>query len=83
MITEIEKDKSTKPWLLITSASPMYRSVKIFQKQGLNITPVPVDYQTANSLQWTEFDLVDGAQNWNKLIHEIIGLFAYWITGKI
>ena len=33
--------------------------------------------------QWTAFDLVDGAQNWNKLAHEIIGLFAYWITGKI
>jgi uncharacterized SAM-binding protein YcdF (DUF218 family) len=83
MITEIEKDKAAKPWLLITSASHMYRSVKIFQKQGLEIIPVPVDYQTANSLQWTGFDLVDGAQNWNRLIHEIIGLFAYWITGKI
>jgi uncharacterized SAM-binding protein YcdF (DUF218 family) len=83
MITEIEKDKAAKPWLLITSASHMYRSVKIFQKQGLEIIPVPVDYQTANSLQWTAFDLVGGAQNWNKLIHEIIGLFAYWITGKI
>jgi hypothetical protein len=29
------------------------------------------------------FDLVDGAHNWNLLIHEIVGLFAYWITGKI
>ena len=83
MIAEIEQGKIGKPWLLITSASHMYRSVKIFQKQGLEIIPVPVDYQTANSLQWTAFDLVDGAQNWNKLIHEIIGLFAYWITGKI
>ena len=83
MIAEIEQRKTRKPWILITSASHMYRSVKIFQKQGLEIIPVPVDYQTANSLQWTAFDLVDGAQNWNKLIHEIIGLFAYWITGKI
>jgi uncharacterized SAM-binding protein YcdF (DUF218 family) len=83
IIAEIEKGSPAKPWLLITSASHMYRSVKIFQKQGLNVIPVPVDYQTANSLQWTAFDLVDGAQNWNKLAHEIIGLFAYWITGKI
>lgn len=72
-----------KPWLIITSASHMYRSLKIFQKQGLNVLPVPVDYQTANSLQWTMFDLVDGAYNWNTLVHEIVGLFAYWITGKI
>ncbi len=72
-----------KPWLLITSASHMYRSTKIFQKQGLYVIPVPVDYQTAYSLQWTMFDLVDGAYNWNILIHEIVGLFAYWVTGKI
>ncbi len=72
-----------KPWLLITSASHMYRSAKIFQKQGLNVLPMPVDYQTANSLQWTIFDLEDGVHNWNILVHEIVGLFAYWTTGKI
>lgn len=72
-----------KPWLLITSASHMYRSVKIFQKQGVSVIPVPVDYQTSHHLQWGKFDLVDGARNWNHLLHEIIGLFAYWITGKI
>jgi len=83
MIAEIEKGKPEKPWLLITSASHMYRSVKIFQKQGMEVIPLPVDCQTANSLQWTAFDLVEGAQNWNRLVHEIIGLFAYWVTGKI
>ena len=83
MIAEIEKGKPEKPWLLITSASHMYRSVKIFQKQSMEVIPLPVDYQTANSLQWTAFDLVEGAQNWNRLVHEIIGLFAYWVTGKI
>ena len=72
-----------KPWLLITSASHMYRSTKIFQKQGLDVLPMLVDYQTANSLQWAMFDLVGGAHNWNILVHEIVGLFAYWITGKI
>jgi uncharacterized SAM-binding protein YcdF (DUF218 family) len=72
-----------KPWLLMTSASHMYRSVKIFQKQGIDVIPVPVDYQTANTLQWGSFDLEDGAQNWNNLLHELIGLVAYWITGKI
>ena len=72
-----------KPWILITSASHMYRSVKIFDKQGIAVIPVPVDYQTAKNLRWVRFDLEDGAQNWNKLVHELIGLFAYWITGKI
>jgi uncharacterized SAM-binding protein YcdF (DUF218 family) len=74
---------SLKPWLVITSASHMYRSLQIFQKQGLDVLALPVDYQTANSLQWTSFDLVEGAQNWNKALHELIGLLAYWITGKL
>jgi uncharacterized SAM-binding protein YcdF (DUF218 family) len=72
-----------KPWLLITSASHMYRSLKIFQKQGIEVIPVPVDYQTAHKLHWTGFDLEDGAKNWNNLLHEVIGLVAYWMTGKI
>ncbi len=72
-----------KPWLLITSASHMYRSVKIFENQGVSVIPVPVDYQTAKRLPWGTFDLGDGAQNWNKLVHEVIGLLAYWATGKI
>lgn len=74
---------SLKPWLVITSASHMYRSLKIFQKQNIDVLALPVDYQTANHLNWTSFDLVDGAQNWNKALHELIGLLAYWITGKL
>ena len=73
----------SKPWLLITSASHMYRSAKIFEKQGIAVIPIPVDYQTTNHLNWTSFDLEDGIQNWNKLVHEVVGILAYWITGKI
>lgn len=72
-----------KPWILITSARHMYRSVKVFERQGIAVIPVLVDYQTGNDLRWCLFDLEDGAQNWNKLVHEFIGLFAYWVTGKI
>ncbi|OYY17283.1 MAG: hypothetical protein B7Y67_08120, partial [Polynucleobacter sp. 35-46-11] len=78
-----EADTPPKPWLLITSASHMYRSVKIFQKQGIAVIPIPVDYQTGHQLRWARFDLEDGIQNWNKVMHELIGLLAYWITGKI
>ncbi len=86
MIAELgstNESGALKPWLLITSASHMYRSVKIFQKQGISVIPIPVDYQTGNHLRWDRFDLEDGVQNWNKLVHELIGLLAYWATGKI
>ena len=72
-----------KPWLLITSARHMYRSQRIFQKQGIEVIPVPVDYQTSKHLRWDKFDLEDGVENWNKVMHEGVGLLAYWITGKI
>ena len=78
-----EADAPLKPWLLITSASHMYRSVKIFQKQGISVIPVPVDYQTGNRLHWGSFDLMEGAKQWNSLLHETVGLLAYWITGKV
>lgn len=80
---EKEADGVAKPWLLITSASHMFRSVKIFQKLGIDVIPVSVDYQTANSLKWGSFDLEDGIRNWNRLNHELIGLIGYWITGKL
>ena len=76
-------DQQLKPWLLVTSASHMYRSVKIFEKQGIPVIAIPVDYQTANTLQWHEFDLTEGAFLWNKLLHEYIGIAAYQLTGKI
>jgi uncharacterized SAM-binding protein YcdF (DUF218 family) len=79
----IGTNDAQKPWLLITSASHMYRSLKIFQKQGIEVIPVPVDYQTGNRLHLWSFNLMEGAQNWNNLLHELIGLLAYWITGKI
>ena len=72
-----------KPWLLITSASHMLRSYEIFQKQDISVIPVPVDYQTGNYLHWGSFDLEEGMQNWNRLNHELIGLLAYWLTGKL
>lgn len=83
MILALEANDPPKPWLLITSASHMYRSLKIFRKQGIEVIPVPVDYQTSHGLRWSKFDLEDGMQNWNKFMHEGIGLLAYWITGKI
>ena len=83
MMREIDKSEPPKPWLLVTSAMHMYRSALIFHKQEIDVIPVPVDYQTGRSLSWTSFDLEKGAQQWNKLMHESVGLAAYWITGKL
>ena len=83
IMLKISDDGLSKPWLLITSASHMYRSMLVFHKQGMDVIPISVDYQTGLSLSWSSFDLEIGAQHWNRLIHEAFGLLAYWITGKI
>jgi uncharacterized SAM-binding protein YcdF (DUF218 family) len=71
-----------KPWLLITSASHMLRSMQVAHKQGLDLLPVLVDYQTSKQTSWHRFDLVEGGDQWNRLIHELVGIAAYWIADK-
>jgi uncharacterized SAM-binding protein YcdF (DUF218 family) len=79
---EEKEGAPVKPWLLITSASHMLRSVQVARKQGLMIIPILVDYQTSKQTSWHRFDLVEGGDQWNRLIHELVGMAAYWITGK-
>jgi len=77
-----KEDAPVKPWLLITSASHMFRSAQVAEKQGLMIIPIPVDYQTSKQTSWHRFDLLEGGDQWNRLIHELIGMVAYWISDK-
>jgi uncharacterized SAM-binding protein YcdF (DUF218 family) len=72
-----------KKWILITSATHMYRSWLIFKKQDIPVITLPVDYRTTHSLKWTEFDLTEGAKLWNTILHEYVGILAYWLTGKL
>jgi uncharacterized SAM-binding protein YcdF (DUF218 family) len=71
-----------KPWLLITSARHMLRSMQVAHKQGLDMVPVLVDYQTSHSYSWHHFDLVEGGEQWNWLIHELVGMAVYWLIDK-
>ena len=71
-----------KPWLLITSASHMLRSMQVAHKQGVDLLPILVDYRTSNAIAWHRFDLVEGGERWNSLIHELVGMAAYWLSGK-
>jgi hypothetical protein len=48
----------------------------------MDVVPVLVDYQTSSSYTWHRFDLVEGGEQWNWLIHELVGMVTYWITGK-
>jgi uncharacterized SAM-binding protein YcdF (DUF218 family) len=78
----IKTNKGT--WGLVTSASHMPRSYFGFKKQGLILEPISVDYRTGtSSIFWINFDIKKGLENWNIILHEVVGIFYYKITGKI
>ncbi len=64
----------TQPWLLVTSAWHMPRSMALFQREGWNVTPYPVDYRTGSYTPWTNFSIAEGALRWEMLLHEVVGL---------
>jgi uncharacterized SAM-binding protein YcdF (DUF218 family) len=76
-------------WLLLTTAAHMPRSLGVFRKAGWNVTPYSVDYRTSEGTDWTswddwvDFSFTDGVMQWHYALHEIIGYWAYRLTGKI
>ena len=78
----IKTNKGT--WGLITSASHMPRSYFGFKRQGLILEPISADYRTGtSSIFWINFDIQKGLENWNIILHEVVGISYYKITGKI
>jgi uncharacterized SAM-binding protein YcdF (DUF218 family) len=70
-------------WLLVTTAWHMPRSMATFVKAGWNVTAYPVDYRTGQTSDWLDFNLAGGASNWEIALHELVGLLAYRITGRL
>lgn len=77
---EIKEILGNKPFLLITSAYHMPRSIFIFRKFGLNPIPAPVDYKAELWGQYSIFDFFPRPKNLEKTnlaFHEYFGLIFY------
>lgn len=72
-----------QPWLLITSASHMPRAMVTFQKAGWNVTAYPVDFLAGKQSRWTDYSLKKGAAKWQDALHELLGLLAYRLMGRL
>jgi uncharacterized SAM-binding protein YcdF (DUF218 family) len=72
-------------WLLVTSAFHMPRSMALFRKAGFAVTPWPVDYRTSGREGVGLFadNPIDSVQTTTTAVREWIGLFAYWLSGRI
>lgn len=74
--------KPSERWLLITTAMHLPRAVGVFRQVGFPVAPYPVDYRLTDrasvlTLNSGGMGMTDAA------VHEWIGLFAYWLTGRI
>ncbi len=71
------------PWLLVTSAFHMPRSVGVFRQQGVEVLPYPVDYWSLTPAeQGLHFNLAGNLSQLKIGVREWLGLLAYWLTGK-
>lgn len=68
------------PWLLVTSAWHMPRSVAEFEALGCQVTPYPVDFRTGDSTPLTEYSLADSLVRWQTALHEWLGAWVYGVT---
>lgn len=74
---------TTQRWLLVTSAWHMPRAMATFAKAGWNVTAYPVDFRTGSATPWNAYSLKDGARNWQLVLHELLGIVAYRVTGRL
>jgi len=79
----MKKRVKNEPFILITSAYHMPRSMAIFKKAGLNVTAAPADFN--NPKESTIFTMLQGKelQKTERAWHEYFGLLLYKIQGKI
>ena len=82
---EIIDDLKIKKWGIVTSANHMKRAIATFEKQHPEIVfePIPVDFQTANSIYWSPGHMQSSINLWRIYIHETVGYWVYKLTRKL
>jgi len=83
-VKEILGDAGLSHCLLITSAFHMPRSMGIFRKLGIDVTPWPVDYRSPGN-DTLEIDFSQPSQNVQLLstaVREWIGMVGYYAAGR-
>lgn len=75
---------SQKQFILVTSASHIYRSVKIFEKQGTNPIPAPVGHRAKTINHFSLNKIFPGTEHLGKTrtaLYEILGIMYGNIIG--
>lgn len=72
-----------QPYVLVTSAFHMPRSIGVFRAAGWNVIPWPVDYRTKGNyeLHRVFYNAILYLENTSLAAKEWFGLFGYWLGG--
>lgn len=73
------------PFILITSAMHMPRSVSVYRKAKIDILPFPCDYKTSSEENVFMNVVVPSPSllfQWTDFLKEVVGLNVYRLTGK-
>jgi len=73
-------ERCRQPWLLVTSAWHMPRSMAEFESVGCQVTAFPVDFRTGTTTPWTEYALARSLLLWQAALHEWLGRGVYALT---
>lgn len=71
------------PYVLVTSAAHMPRSVACFRKQGMDVIPWPVDFHRTGSGPGAWVPKPQTLIRTNIAMHEYAGWAAYWLAGYL
>ncbi len=79
-VSELLGERCKQPWLLVTSAWHMPRSMAEFEGVGCKVTAYPVDFRTGDETPWSEYSIAHSITTWQTALHEMLGLFVYNLT---
>ena len=80
LVAALLGERCKQPWLLVTSAWHMPRSLAEFQAVGCNVTAYPVDFRTGEQTSWTEYSMAGSLMAWQTALHEYLGMLVYGVT---
>jgi uncharacterized SAM-binding protein YcdF (DUF218 family) len=79
-VAKLLGERCQQPWLLVTSAWHMPRSMAEFEAVGCKVTAYPVDFRTGPSTPLTEYSLAHSLVRWQTALHEWLGNWVYGMT---
>ena len=82
----IQRENMTPPFLLVTSAFHMRRSLMCFEKAGVKVIPFSVDQRSGGLMLTPDKTILpstDAFLDWNLLIHEWVGIVTYKLMGYV